>query len=147
MKPIELAKKIWDYAASIDPKTQKEPQYTRAPLYHYQGMLTMFAGIQAAKESGDPEWIADVNKYLAKYPHHFNDPEVFFKGSFDNYRVGSLGKGWAVMKGVHTEDPEIIREYAELTVNAPKTYDGLICAPNDHNKVWVDIVFAITPFM
>ena len=147
MRPIEIAKNVWNYATTLKGRKEKDPHYTSHPMYHYEGMLTMFAGIQAAKESGDPEWIADVNKYLAKYPHHFNDPEVFFKGSFDNYRVGSLGKGWAVMKGVHTEDPEIIREYAELTVNAPKTYDGLICAPYDHNKVWVDIVFAITPFM
>ena len=147
MRPIELAKKIWDYAASITPVTQKEPQYTRAPLRHYQGILTMFAGTQAAACAKDEKWIAHVNSYLAKYPKNFNDPDVFFKGSFANYRVGGLGKGWAVMNGYFNEDPELIREYAELTVNAPKTYDGLICAPSDLNKVWIDIVFAITPFM
>ena len=107
----------------------------------------MFAGIQAAACAKDEEWINHVNSYLAKYPHRFNDPEVFFRGSFDNYRLGGLGKGWAAMHGYFNEDPELIREYAELTLVAPKTYDGIICHPKDHNKIWVDVVFAVVPFM
>ena len=147
MKPIELAKIIWDYAKTLKGTMEKDPHYSSAPLHHYPGILTMFAGIQAAAESKDEEWINDVKKYLAKYPHHFNDPDVFFKGSFDNYRVGGLGKGWAVMNGYFDEDPELIREYAELTLVAPRSHDGIICLPVNHNKIWIDVVFAVTPFM
>ena len=147
MKPIELAKKVWDYAAALTPTTEKDPHYTSAPLYHYPGILSMFAGIQAAAAAKDEAWMADVKARLAKYPHRFNDPDVFFRGNFDNYRVGGLGKGWAVMKGYFDEDPALIREYAEMTINAPHSYDGIICHAKDHDKIWVDVVFAVTPYM
>lgn len=147
MKPIELAKNLWDYAKILSGTKEKDPHYTSAPLHNYPGILSMFAGIQAAAASGDKEWIDDVKSYLAKYPHRFNDPDVYFVGSFDNYRIGGIGKGWAVMNGYFDEDPELIREYAELTVNAPRSYDGIICHPAAHHKIWIDVVFAITPFM
>jgi len=147
MKPTELAKKIWQYGASLAKTKEGDPHYSSTPLRHYPGILTMFAGIQAATAAKDEEWIENVKTYLAKYPHHFNEPDVYFKGSFDNYRVGGLGKGWAVMKGYYDEDPEIIREYAELTLAAPRSHDGIICLPTNHNKIWVDVVFAVTPFM
>ena len=97
MKPIELAKEIWDYAVELEPAEGKIPGHAAAPLRGYPGILSIFAGIQAAAESGNREWIDEVKGYLAKYPHRFNEPDVFFKGSFDNYRLGGLGKGWAVM--------------------------------------------------
>ncbi len=147
MKPLILAKKIWDYASTLTGTKEKDPHYTSNPLRNYPGILSMFAGIQAAAAADDKEWIAEVNSYLAKYPERFNDPDVFFNGSFDNYRVGGLGKGWAVMKGYFDENKDLIKEYADLTVNAPRSFDGIICAPYDHNKVWIDVVFAVTPFM
>ena len=148
MKPLELAKKIWDYAKTIGVPEGKDPRHTSSPLHHYPGILSMFAGIQAAAASDDKEWIDEVNSYLAKYPHRFNDPDVFFSCAFDNYRVGSLGKGWAVMKGLFDEDKELIREYAELTLAAPRSDDGIICHPTIPDKrIWVDVVFAVTPFM
>jgi len=147
MKPIELAKKLWDYATTLKGTIEKDPHYTSSPLFHYPGILSMFAGIQAAAASGDKEWIDNVNSYLARYPHHFDEPGVFFRGSFDNYRLGGLGKGWAVMHGYYDEDKELVREYAELTLAAPRTTDGIICHPKDYNKIWIDVVFAITPFM
>ena len=147
MKPIELSKNLWDYAKSLKGIKEKDPHFTSSPLHHYPGILSMFAGIQAAAQSKDEEWINDVKSYLAKYPDHFDDPDVYFVGSFDNYRIGGLGKGWAVMHGIFDEDKERIREYAELTMNAPHSYDGIICHPKNHDKIWVDVVFAVTPFM
>lgn len=148
MQPIELAKNIWDYAKTLKGTKEKDPHYTSAPLHHYPGILSMFAGMQAAAESKNEEWINDVKSYLAKYPHRFDDPDVFFVGSFDNYRVGGLGKGWAVMKGYYDEDKQLIREYAEKTLNAPQSNDGIICHPRLVDKrIWIDVVFAITPFM
>ena len=126
MKPLILAKKIWDYASTLTGTKEKDPHYTSNPLRNYPGILSMFAGIQAAAAADDKEWIAEVNSYLAKYPERFNDPDVFFNGSFDNYRVGGLGKGWAVMKGYFDENKELIKEYADLTVNAPRSFDGII---------------------
>ena len=147
MKPIEMAKNVWDYAVNLVPTQGKIPGHGAAPLHNYPGILSMFAGIQAADAAKDEQWIAQLNSYLAKYPEHFNDPEVFFKGSFDNYRIGGLGKGWAVMKGYYDENKELIREYAELTMKAPHNTEGIICHPFNFDMIWVDVVFAVTPFM
>ena len=147
MKPTELAKKLWNCAENLAHTNVGLPSNVSTPLRHYPGILTMFAGIQAAAAANDDEWLANVKTYLAKYPHHFDDPDVYFVGSFDNYRLGGLGKGWAVMHGYYDEDKELIREYAELTLAAPRTTDGIICHPKNHNKIWIDVVFAVTPFM
>jgi len=147
MKPIELAKNLWDYATNLTYTKQKDPHFGSAPLYNYPGILSIFAGIQAAAASKDAAWIAEVKEYLARYPHRFHEPGIYFKGNFDNYRVGGLGKGWAVMNGYFDEDKELIREYAEMTMNAPHSHDGIICARYDYNKIWVDVVFAVTPYM
>lgn len=90
MKPIELAKKIWDYAVELKPVQGKIPGHAAAPLNGYPGILLLFAGIQAVAESVNKEWIDEVSSRLAKYPHRFNEPDVFFNVSFDNYRLGGL---------------------------------------------------------
>ena len=51
------------------------------------------------------------------------------------------------MKGYFKEDLELIREYAEKTMAAPRSYDGIICHPREHHKIWIDVAFAITPYM
>ena len=48
MKPIELAKNIWDYAKTLKRTKEKDPHYSSVPLNNYPGILSMFAGIQAA---------------------------------------------------------------------------------------------------
>ena len=103
MNTIQLAKNIWKRATTLKGPGQIPPYFTTSPMYHYQGILTMFAGAQAAVAAKDQEWIKEVNSYLAKYPHHFEDPDICFNYSFDNYRVGGLGKGWSVMKGYFQE--------------------------------------------
>lgn len=147
MKTMELARNVWNYATKLSGTKESDPHYTSAPMHHYPGILSMFAGAQAAAAAKDAKWTKEVNDYLSKYPHRFHEPDVFFRGSFDNYRIGGLGKGWSVMKGYFKEDKELIREYADLTIAAPRSYDGIICHPKMHNKVWIDVVFAITPFM
>ena len=63
MKPIELAKKLWDYAVELKPMEGKIPGHAAAPLRCYPGILSLFAGVQAAAESKDEGWINDVKKY------------------------------------------------------------------------------------
>ena len=146
MKPIILAKKVWDHA--VDISTRIKATYYTTPLFDYPGILTMFAGAQAALVAKDEEWINEVNSYLKKYPFEFEDPETFFRYNFDNYRVGGLGKGWMVMKGYFEDHKDILKEYAEKTLAAPRSDDGIICHPRIEPRIiWIDIVYAVTPYM
>ena len=149
MKPIILAKKIWNYAVELHQSIGTATSYGVAPLFSYPGILTMFAGVQAAKVSGDDEWLEEVNKYLEKYPFEFEELGTFYKYNFDNYRVGGLGKAWMYMKGYFKDHEDVIREYADLTMAAPQSHDGIMCLPSDPEaeKIWIDVVYAVCPYM
>jgi len=147
MKPIIMAKNVWKHAVEVSNKATIKPTQASTPLTHYPGMLTMFAGSQAAVFADDKEWIEEVSSYLAKYPYDFEDPSIFFNYSFDNYRVGSIGKGWMIMKGYFEDHKDVLKEYADKTLEAPRGSDGIMCHPKNHNKIWIDLVFCVTPFM
>ncbi len=150
MKPMIIAKRIWDHAVEVHNKVGLgAAYYGTAPLYSYPGILTMWAASQAAIYSGDEGWLDQVKSYLAKYPFKFEEPDTNFKYNFENYRVGGLGKGWMIMNGHFEDHKEVLRECAEKTINGPHSYDGITCGINDPKKVrvWIDVVFAVTPFM
>lgn len=149
MKPMIIAKKIWDRAVEVQNSIGAASTYGAAPLYSYPGILTMFAAGQAAVYSDDEAWIKQVNSYLEKYPFEFEEPGTKFNYNFENYRVGGLGKGWMMMHGYFKNHEAVLREYAEKTINGPHSRDGILCGIHDPNKVkiWIDVVFCVTPFM
>ena len=150
MKTITLAKKVWDYAYHMQEEQGENVTYRGSALYHYYGILSMFAAAQAAYHSNDEEWMKQVTDLLEKYPFEFESPEIYFGYNFDNYRVGGMGKAWLCMKGFFDEDhKEAVREYAEKTMVAPKSHDGILCMPRcpEDEKIWIDTVFAVTPYM
>jgi len=148
MKPIILAKKVWDHAVEVSEKIGTAANYYTTPLFNYPGILTMFAGAQAAVFADDKEWTEEVNRYLAKYPFEFEEPGTYFAYNFDNYRVGGLGKAWMIMKGYFEDHKDVLREYAEKTLEAPRSDDGIICHPRIADKrIWIDVVYAVTPYM
>ncbi len=149
MKPSIIAKKIWDRAVSVQNEIGAASTYGAAPLYSYPGILTMWAAAQAAVNSKDEEWIKEVNSYLSKYPFEFEEPGTNFHYNFENYRVGGLGKGWMMMHGYFKDHENVLREYAEKTINGPHSHDGVLCGIHDPKqvKIWIDVVFCVTPFM
>lgn len=149
MKPSIIAKKIWDKCMNIQNSIGAHMFYDAAPLYSYPGILTMFAGAQAAMVTGDEEMLREVNSYLELYPFRFEEPGVKFGYNFDNYRVGGLGKAWMFMKGYFKDHEDVIKEYAEKTLNAPRSSDGIICMPKkpQDEKIWIDVVYAVCPYM
>ena len=148
MKPTILAKKIWDHAVDITKQNGAAASYYTTPLFNYAGILTMYACAQAAVVTNDQEWIEAVNSYLAKYPFEFETPGIYFHYNFDNYRVGGLGKAWMIMKGYFEDHKDVLREYAEKTLEAPRSDDGIICSPRLADKrIWIDVVYAVTPYM
>lgn len=149
MRPMIIAKKIWDRAVEVQTGIGAASTYGAAPLYSYPGILTMWTAAQAAHYSGDKEWIDSVNSYLEKYPFEFEEPGTYFTYNFENYRVGGLGKGWMIMHGYFEDHKDVLREYAEKTLNGPLTEDGIMCGIHDTTKtrIWIDVVYAVTPYM
>ena len=53
------------------------------------------------------------------------------------------------MKGYFEDHTDVVREYAEKTMEAPKSWDGILINPHfpEDEKIWIDIVYAVCPFM
>ncbi len=148
MKPMIMAKRVWDHAVEVSEKIGAAATYATTPLFNYPGILTMWTAAQAAVVADDKEWIKEVNSYLEKYPFEFEEPGTYFCHNFDNYRVGGLGKAWMIMKGYFEDHKDVLREYAEKTLEAPRSHDGIICHPTlEDKRIWIDIVYAVTPYM
>ena len=149
MKPIIIAERLWDKCVEIQDSLGTNTSYGAAPLYSYPGVLTMFAGVQAAMAAGDEAWLDEVNDYLSLYPYQFEEPGVKFNYNFDNYRVGGLGKSWMLLKGYFKDQEDVIREYADKTLETPVSHDGIATGIHafTKEKIWIDVAYAICPFM
>ncbi len=150
MKTILLAEKLWEHAAEMQKKQGKNVTYNGSALHHYYGLLTMYASAQGAYYSKNEKWMQQVTDELEKYPFEFETPEIYFPYNFDNYCIGGMGKPWLLLKGYFNEEhKELVREYAEKTLIAPKSHDGILCMPwcPEDEKIWIDVIFAVTPYM
>ena len=150
MKPMIIAKKIWERAVAVHNEVGTSSKYYgAAPLYSYPALFTLWSASQAALYSGDEEWLDEIKSYLARYPFEFEEPDMNFRTNFEGHRVGGLAKGFAMMNGFFEDHKGVLREHAEKTINGPHTYDGIACGINDPKKVriWIDIVAGVTPLM
>lgn len=111
----------------------------------YPGLLAYYALVQAGIEGNNEEYLNKAMTYLGQYPDHYDHPIY----NFESYRAGGLGKALLVYKNYMPEHAEVLREYAEITMKAPTTPEGYMCAPRDEIKrrTWIDIVMPTTPFM
>lgn len=133
MKPLELSAKLF------------ERYDTTQCVCHYYGLLALFALAQTAFEAKDEKLMEKCVTMLCAYPDKIDHPRY----NFANYEVGGAGKAWLAYKGLLDGEKERIREYAEKTLTAPKSKEGILCWPSDEekNKIWIDTVYAVTPFM
>lgn len=134
MKTIDLCFKLFERFE----KTQK--------VENYYGLLALFALAQASVEANDEAQIKKCTDMLSLYPDNFDHPHY----NFDCYKVGGNGKAWLVYNGLMENEKENIRRYAEKTLTAPTDDNGILCHPQflpQNDKIWIDVVAAITPFM
>lgn len=152
MKTITLAKKIWNYAYEKQHNLGVN-DYQKATLCHYFGILTMWAAANAADYTKDEEWMKQITDMYERYPYDFEARDLYFQYNFDNYRVGGLGKPWLMIEGRNyfgEDHKALVREYAEKTLVAPMSSDGILMHPYSapgEERIWIDIVYAVTPFM
>ncbi|MBE5782768.1 MAG: hypothetical protein E7329_05550 [Clostridiales bacterium] len=133
IKTLTLAKNLYKHLDEI------------TEIRDYFGLLAAFAMAKVAVAGKDEEAMQIAKAYLNRYPDNINHPHYFFEA----YRCGGNGRAFLCMEGEYPECTELIREYAEKTLNAPRNYKGIICDPNPNgtHQIWIDVVMAITPFM
>lgn len=135
MKPLYISKKLFDRYGKLH------------TINHYSGLLAWFALAQTADLDGDDVYMKKCIDEMKLYPHYFKHPGY----SFENYRVGGLAKAWLVMKGYMDEHRELVDEYAKKTLEAPVDSEGIVRGPYPtipgRIQTWIDIVFAVCPFM
>jgi len=124
-------------------------------VQHYYGLLALYGLAQTAVESKSSRLLKKCIDLLALYPDKVVHPSY----NFENYRAGGNGKAWLVMMesmgkleagtGFSDEQKEIVREYAEKTLQAPKDRNGILCMPGrpELEQIWIDVVTAVTPYM
>ncbi|MDF2921290.1 MAG: glucuronyl hydrolase [Paenibacillaceae bacterium] len=116
---------------------------SKQEVYHYFGLLAIYALAQTGVEANNPQVIEKAKAMLNEYPkghlqHHFH---------FENYYAGGLGKAWLLMMGLYEEQRDLVVEYAERTLRAPVNEQGILCMPTCKEKIWVDVIFAVVPYM
>ena len=133
MNTLDLSKKLFE---------RYESQHR---IYHYYGLLALYALAQTAYEAKDEATLDKCKQMLGLYTDKFDH----IRYNFDNYEVGGNGKAWLVYKGLFDEEIENIRKYAAKTLSAPVDSNGILCLPScpEKEKIWIDVVTAVTPFM
>lgn len=133
MKTLELSAALFEKYAGL------------GEIDNYYGLLALFALAQTAREAKDNTLTETCVNMLGMYPDKIQHPYY----NFANYKIGGAGKAWMAYTGFFKNQKESIREYAEKTLSAPVSRENILCRPDDieKNKIWVDTVYAVTPFM
>ena len=118
-----------------------------AEVKHYPGLVALYALSQLGYETKSPLITGKAQHMLRLYPDHIDHP----KYNFESYRVGGNGRAYLVMRGMDDEGKDVLRKYAEITLQAPVDDNGIQCMPAKEKlplkQVWIDVVTATTPFM
>lgn len=120
----------------------------------YYGLLMFYGAAQAAAELESPRFLKKVIGFLDAYP----DKTGQMVGNFDSYTAGGNGKAYftyldkigkiTLAKDVKERFYAATREYADKTLAAPKSADGILTSAKvGPDKVWIDVVTCVTPFM
>ena len=118
-----------------------------AEVKHYPGLVALYGLAQLADASGNPAIREKAQTLLRRYPDHVDHPRY----NFESYRVGGNGRAYLVMRGMDDEGKALLRQYAEITMQAPVDKAGIQCMPAKEKlplqQVWIDVITATTPFM
>ena len=88
----------------------------------YFGLLAYHGLAMAADAGKNEELINKCREYLNLYPDKFEHPYY----NFEAYRAGGAAKAWLFMKGYMPEAADVLREYAEITMNSPHSKEGIL---------------------
>lgn len=117
-----------------------------APLTHYSGIVTLHGLVNLAEITGSRE----LRNLACEWLKPFYSGEVTkVGGAYDKmYRCGGTASALLVKHGYLPEIlPFLVKKAEELINEHPRDSHRLFGAPSKPEKIWIDTVFAVCPFL
>ena len=125
-------------------------------IENYFGLLAVYGAAHCGVEMNNKFLLNDAIDYMLLYPENINKQPIY---NFESYKCGGNAKPYLlycdrVNKIVLPDETrekfkKDIIEYAEKTMASPKAKNGILKSPiyKEHDRVWIDEITCITPFM
>lgn len=133
MEPLTIAVGLYDHYES------------HQEVKHYYGLLAIYALARAADAGADEALFDRCEKILRRFPDDIEHPPY----NFPSYTIGGIPLAFLVSTGRMADRREILREYADEMMSAPRDPNGIVTMPRqpDANLIWIDAAMATTPFL
>jgi rhamnogalacturonyl hydrolase YesR len=110
----------------------------------YAGTLMMHGMSEFSLLEGNEEQLGRIISLFEK----FGNGEIKAKGNFVSYEAGGSGPAFLTWKGVTGKLEKQVFVAAEKMLNEQKrTPDNLMTAPSLTHEMFIDVVFAVSPFL
>lgn len=123
---------------------------------NYFGLLAVYGAAHCGVEMENKFLLNDAINFMQLYPENESRQPTY---NFESYKCGGNTKAYLLycdrINKIHLSD--IIREkfkrdiveYAEKTMTSPADKNGILKSPiyKEHDRVWIDVITCITPFM
>ena len=119
-----------------------------APFEHYAGIVTLHGLVNLAENTGRTD-LRDLAYELLK-PFYRGEITRVPGGVFDKlYRGGGNASAMLVKYGMASDDalPALVVKADELIQGHPRDAHGLFGKIGAPEKIWIDTVFAVCPFL
>lgn len=134
--------------------TSEHPLTTAVGLYDhysgirevtaYYGVLGIYALARTAEAADSEEIWSTVEHALRRFPDQVEHPRY----NFASYRIGGIAQSFAFWQGRMGDRRDLVVEYAEELMTAPRDPYGVLTKINEpHDKTWIDVAMAATPYL
>lgn len=133
MKPLDVAVGLYDHYESIE------------QVRHYYGLLAIYGLARAADAGGDDELWARCEKIIRRFPDEIDHPRY----NFPSYTIGGIPQAYLLANGRTPDRAELVREYAEEMMTAPRDPKGIVTRPHEPgtDRIWIDAAMATTLYL
>ncbi|UFU07376.1 glycoside hydrolase family 88 protein [Ruania halotolerans] len=131
--PAELAVGLYHHYESI------------AEVKHYYGLLAIHGLARVADATDDAALWERVETILRRFPDEVDHPRY----NFPSYRIGGIPQAYLVATGRMADRRELVREYAEEMMCAPRDDQGIVVMPREpaRQRIWIDAAMATSMFL
>ncbi len=110
----------------------------------YPGTLLLHGMSEFALLENNEKVLSEVVDALAK----FGAGETKATGNFISYEAGGSGAAYLSWKGAtHKLDEQVANAAKKMMAEQKRTYDGIMTAKFATHHVFIDVAFAVTPFL
>ncbi len=137
LKTLEIAENAFDKHVEV------------ASLSHYAGILSLDAMARLWQWSGEERFLAKFKKHVAPF---VAGELTNFMGAYHLYNIGGSPTALMLRLGQLPEAEKAVREKTEeLLATCNRSKEGIFSSqtwnPNLPHKVWIDVAFALCPFL